>query len=392
VRKTFLTFAAFITVSFVVVGIIFFNQTNALLRSSLETVCERDLTMIEATTRGDLAVKDYEKIEDRILLWGEQDPNIVSLRFILDEDIVFVEYLRGVGSDSVLSIARETYSPGGRKAKVELEYDLSSYANRSRTLAVAFTVFGVLGSTIFILSLWFILHNMAIVPLQMEIQHRKRAEQALQANEGFLRSLLKNVPMGVVLHNADTEILMSNTFAQQLLGLTEDQMFGKAAIDPEWKFVYEDGSRIPLDDYPVNKVIATRNALRNLRMGIFRPSSQDIVWALVSAVPRFDTSGELQHVIVSFMDVTELKHAEEEREDLITKLQNALAEVKTLKGFIPICSYCKKIRNDSGYWDQVEAYISRQTEAQFSHGVCPGCLVKAYEEAGLEPPEREPER
>lgn len=62
-----------------------------------------------------------------------------------------------------------------------------------------------------------------------------------------------------------------------------------------------------------------------------------------------------------------------ERENLITQLQNTVAEVKRLHGIIPICSYCNKIRNESGAWDQLEKYIHEHSDASFSHGVCPQC-------------------
>jgi PAS domain S-box-containing protein len=70
-------------------------------------------------------------------------------------------------------------------------------------------------------------------------------------------------------------------------------------------------------------------------------------------------------------DITEQKQASEERDRLILDLQRALAEVKTLREIIPICSYCKKVRDDSDYWQHVEAYIADHTGAKFSHGVCP---------------------
>ena len=64
--------------------------------------------------------------------------------------------------------------------------------------------------------------------------------------------------------------------------------------------------------------------------------------------------------------------------DSVTRLEKALHEVKTLRGIVPICSFCKKIRNDKGYWDQVEVYVRNHTEAQFSHGVCPDCMKAHY--------------
>ena len=72
---------------------------------------------------------------------------------------------------------------------------------------------------------------------------------------------------------------------------------------------------------------------------------------------------------------------------LNTELATALEEIKTLRGIIPICCSCKKIRNDEGFWSQVESYVSQHTYAQFSHSYCPDCLKKAYKDAGLKPPE-----
>ena len=82
------------------------------------------------------------------------------------------------------------------------------------------------------------------------------------------------------------------------------------------------------------------------------------------------------------IEVALYKHkAEEERERLIRELEDALAEIKTLRGIIPMCSSCKKIRDDEGYWHQVEVYIRDHSEAEFSHGSCPECATKLYPES-----------
>lgn len=73
-----------------------------------------------------------------------------------------------------------------------------------------------------------------------------------------------------------------------------------------------------------------------------------------------------------------IKQADEEKSEIIAQLQKALAEVKNLSGFLPICASCKKIRDDKGYWNQIEAYISEHSEAEFSHGICPECSEKLY--------------
>jgi transcriptional regulator with GAF, ATPase, and Fis domain len=74
------------------------------------------------------------------------------------------------------------------------------------------------------------------------------------------------------------------------------------------------------------------------------------------------------------------KQLEEERERLVLELKEALSHIKTLRGFLPICSSCKKIRNDKGYWEQVEVYIRDHSEAEFSHSICPECAEKMYPE------------
>ncbi len=79
-------------------------------------------------------------------------------------------------------------------------------------------------------------------------------------------------------------------------------------------------------------------------------------------------------------EIERRRQAEREKENLIQELQKALSEVKTLRGFLPICASCKKIRDDKGYWTQIEAYISKHSDAEFSHGMCPDCAKKWYPE------------
>ena len=73
-----------------------------------------------------------------------------------------------------------------------------------------------------------------------------------------------------------------------------------------------------------------------------------------------------------------LRALTKEKEKLIVELQEALAKVKTLSGLLPICSSCKKIRDDNGYWNQIESYIRQHSEADFTHGICPTCAKMLY--------------
>lgn len=91
-----------------------------------------------------------------------------------------------------------------------------------------------------------------------------------------------------------------------------------------------------------------------------------------------DVSHKFKGTILHIEDRTTLRNAEKEREKLIDELQNALTEVRKLSGLLPICSFCKKIRDDKGYWSQLESYISEHSEARFSHGLCPECIKTHY--------------
>ncbi len=77
-------------------------------------------------------------------------------------------------------------------------------------------------------------------------------------------------------------------------------------------------------------------------------------------------------------EIADRVKAENEKEVLISELKTALSEVKTLRGILPICSFCKKIRDDKGYWNQVEDYVKQRFDADFSHSICPECASKHY--------------
>ncbi|MCK9419977.1 MAG: response regulator [Nitrospirae bacterium] len=90
--------------------------------------------------------------------------------------------------------------------------------------------------------------------------------------------------------------------------------------------------------------------------------------------------GKERIILLVIEDITERKKTEQEREKLISELKDALDKVQQLSGMLPICASCKKIRDDKGYWKQIESYITEHSEAVFSHGLCPDCGKKAYEE------------
>jgi PAS domain-containing protein len=91
-----------------------------------------------------------------------------------------------------------------------------------------------------------------------------------------------------------------------------------------------------------------------------------------------DDAGKVIGIWVLIRDITERKRSEEERERLIRELRASLEKVKMLSGMPPICASCKKIRDDKGYWEQIESYIRDSSEAEFTHSICPECVKKFY--------------
>jgi PAS domain S-box-containing protein len=142
---------------------------------------------------------------------------------------------------------------------------------------------------------------------------------------------------------------------------------------PFFDFIHEDDREMVMDHH-----IRRLNGEKIPERYVFRiiHKNSNILWAELNAV-LIQWKGK--PAVLCFMtDITERKKEEEERESLIADLQNALSKIKTLSGLLPICSYCKKIRDDKGYWQEVEAYIRKYSEAKFSHSICQECAKKHY--------------
>lgn len=99
---------------------------------------------------------------------------------------------------------------------------------------------------------------------------------------------------------------------------------------------------------------------------------------LTTVKPILNDSGTVETVICTSKNITQRKLAEVELKEKHDKLLNAMNEIKTLSGLLPICASCKKIRDDKGYWNQIERYIQQHSDAQFTHGICPDCAKRIY--------------
>ena len=219
--------------------------------------------------------------------------------------------------------------------------------------------------------------------LEEEIKKRKLVEKELLESEKRFRNLFETMAQGVVYQNKEGKIISANPSAERILGLSIDQLQGRTSIDLRWKSIHEDGTDFPGKIHPAMVALKTREKVKDVIMGISTPN-EDLRWININAVPQFrDGEDEPCQVYTTFEDITERTKAEQERENLIHKLQDALGDVKTLSGLLPICASCKKIRDDKGYWNQIESYIRSHSEAEFSHCIFPVCAKKLYPDLDL---------
>lgn len=157
-----------------------------------------------------------------------------------------------------------------------------------------------------------------------------------------------------------------------VLGYTPEQVKGKPFFD----FIHPDESSAVKQKF--QNAMETRNSFRmDYRC---RCADGGYIWVESLANPIVGHQKGMNIYVFGSRDVTLRKQAEEVLEEERRRLQLALDEVRTLRGIVPICSYCKKIRDDDGYWSQVEQYVSDHTEAQFSHAICPVCYEKVMKE------------
>lgn len=179
---------------------------------------------------------------------------------------------------------------------------------------------------------------------------RKQVEQTLRKNEIHFRTVIEKNADSIVIVDRQGYVRFVNPAGEALFGYTATELEGEL-----FGFPIVAGESTELHIHP-----------RNQKPIVTEMRVVEIEWA---GEPVF---------LASLRDITERKWAELERRKLILELKEALAEVKMLSGLLPICASCKKIRNDQGYWQQVDIYISEHSDVEFSHGICPECMEKLY--------------
>ena len=201
---------------------------------------------------------------------------------------------------------------------------------------------------------------------------QKRMEAAITKERNLLRTLIDHLPDAVSVKDVQSHKIISNLTDVHFMGLqSEAEALGKDDFE---LFPKELAEGFFADD---RTVIQTGQPVNNREEYVIVEQDQKRL-LLTSKIPLQDEKGQTIGLVVVSRDITEQKKAEAERERLITELQDALADVKLLSGLVPICANCKKIRDDQGYWTQIESYIQDRSDAKFSHSICPDCAAILY--------------
>ena len=212
--------------------------------------------------------------------------------------------------------------------------------------------------------------GLAFYQLSRHMQERRRAMEQLRHSEERYRLLADYSLDLIALLDLKGNLIYASPSHETVLG-----------YDPAWLVGRGFSALLHPEDLPLVQLAISQlpecgpGKPTDVRLRLASGDWLDVE-LLLSTFSIRGISGHL--ILLSARSIAERKRSQQEREQLIHELQEAFAKIKVLSGFIPICASCKKIRDDQGYWNQLEAYIQSHTEAQFSHGICPDCATALY--------------
>ena len=209
----------------------------------------------------------------------------------------------------------------------------------------------------------------SIAELERAAAERAHSELALRKSEDRFHEFMNNSPAVAYIKDESGRFVYVNQQLATRFCISVTDWLGKTDAE---LFPSETARAVEENDLSVLNDECTRE----IEEIVPTPDGKSRYWLSHKFVLR-DGDGQRQIGGLSF-DITERKQAEQERERLLSELRDALSAVKTLKGLIPICASCKNIRDDEGYWKQIEFYLCEHSELEFTHGICPACLERLY--------------
>ncbi len=205
----------------------------------------------------------------------------------------------------------------------------------------------------------------------------ERCHPPSPADDERFKTAIRNAPLGIVVAHVDQDLRYTWIYNPH------------PDFDPE-KVIGKRDDEIALNEGTIRlrdlkrRVIESGTGAQDI---IVFPVSDGPLIYKIAVEPVVNEAGRVIGATSVSVDITGLIRAGEAQTRLIHDLQKALAEVRTLQGMLPLCTYCKKIRNDKGYWEQVDEYIANHSAAEISHSICPDCGRRYFPEVyGSQPP------
>ena len=256
--------------------------------------------LAEAERIGNTGSWEYDVASDTAI-WSDNMFRIFDVDPLMPKELVFKYFVGNLvhPNDRANVVAVFQDALAGRRA-YDLEYRILKSGNSTRYIhALAEVIRDADGN-----------------PLQMigkveDITERKQADIELKASEEKFKNMVQEMQVGVLLQGPQSEIIVSNPKALELLGVTEDQLLGKTSFDPDWNVIHEDGSLFPGNTHPVPQAIANRQAVHDVIMGVYHPLKGERVWLKVDAEPQLNKDGTVQQVVCTFIDISIGKQAQE---------------------------------------------------------------------------------
>ena len=206
-----------------------------------------------------------------------------------------------------------------------------------------------------------------------DVSKRNQLERTLEAEIAWRKILFGESRDGIVVLDEDAAVVEANQEYARQLGYTLEEVRGLHVWD--WAADYSPREQL------INRIRAMPPGGELFEARHKRKDGS--VFHVEINSNGVEIAGK-KYALCVCRDVSERKRTEAERERLIEELQEAVAEIRTLRGILPVCSYCNKVRDDDGYWHRVDEYIRDHSEADVSHGICPDCLKKYYGDLALE--------
>ena len=182
------------------------------------------------------------------------------------------------------------------------------------------------------------------------------------------QAIFEHSPLAIMYTDAGGTITTANENAVRLFGASKEKLIGFSYLSIRDELMQDAISKALSGQqtrFEGEYVTVTGNMLTQMRANFS---------------PAFSSDGSVSGVIGIFEDISERRLVEKDRERLIRELKDALAKIKTLSGLVPICASCKKVRDDQGYWNQIDAYFRDHSDIDFTHGLCPECAKRYYDD------------